>query len=88
MSYLTPEDHAKIKKLKEVDNLTIRDIAKRMRRSEATVANVLKGIANPRYRKPPAPRIPLRDEQDGYVDFASLPNDVMFRHVRECNFIG
>jgi transcriptional regulator with XRE-family HTH domain len=88
MSYLTPEDHEKIKQLRADQNLSIREIARRMRRSEATVSNVLNGATPPRYRRPPPPRIPLREKLDDYPDFTSLPDHVLFQHVRECNFVG
>lgn len=89
MRYLRQHEIDELIKLRD-EGSKIKDIAKRFDVCEATVSNIVRGKYAPRRRKQVevtlrSPYSPLDFKEE---DFSSLPDDVLFQHVREWDFIG
>lgn len=90
--YLRVEVHEAIKKMKVEEGLSIKDIAKKFGVCTATVSNIVNGKTVPRgankLRKPLPNRATIEANEVQFQDYSTLPDEVLFQHVRECNFIG
>jgi transcriptional regulator with XRE-family HTH domain len=90
--YLVEGEHLAIKKLRLEEGMKIKEIAKRFNVCEATVSNIVKGNTVPRgtakLRKASKQGPAIEAHELESQDFSQLPDDVMFEHVKEYNFIG
>lgn len=89
MRYLRQEEVEEVAKLR-AQGCLIKDIARKFSVCEATVSNIVRGKYAPRRRKQVettlrSPYAPLDFKEE---NFSSLPDDVLFQHVREWDFIG
>jgi IS30 family transposase len=84
--YLSPEEHAEIHRL-HAEKVSQQMIARKFGICEATVSNIVHGRSRP--RKPPLyRRVTSTPPEPQEQDFSQLPDDVLFKHVREWDFIG
>ncbi len=95
MRYIGREEMEELKKLHD-EGCKIKHLAKKFAISEATVSNYINGKTTPRsfrtkrgVRKKGAAFV-RRYAVTEFVEevFKDLPDEVLFQHVRECNFIG
>ncbi len=89
--YLSPEEETAIRAMREEGHKMLA-IAKKFEISQATVSNVINGRhklrgTSPR-RRACKPVRPLPEPGLVVQDFSSLPDHVLFQHVREWDFIG
>lgn len=89
MRHLRADEVVELKRLRE-EGWKIMTLAKHFDVCTATVSNVLRGKTDPNKRKPAKPRVPesLGTTDIEEMNFKSLPDDVLFRHVRPWAFIG
>ena len=87
--YLTPAQYEQIKELRQA-KLSMKVIAAHFGISEATVSNVLSGKSSAHvYKKKNTFQQKETDSrEEEYVELSTLPDDVLFQHVREFNFMG
>jgi len=95
MHYLSPAESAEIVRLFQEEGKSLKDLAKLFDICEATVYNHVHGRTNPRALRKKKIRPKKATVINLYassaceeMDFSTLPDDVLFVHVRECNFIG
>lgn len=94
MRYLAAAEIEEIHKLKE-EGWMIKDIARRFAVCEATISHhingktVLRGLR--KWRGVPKSNVHVLKLAPSEIKeevFSTLPDHVLFEHVRECNFIG
>lgn len=94
MRYIRQGEVNEILQLHE-NGALMKDIARKFNISEATVSNYIHGRTRPRFMKRRAGRPRVIPVTKIYAapdfkeeNFSKLKDDVLFQHVRACNFIG
>lgn len=88
MRYLAATEVEEIKQLRAA-NSRIKDIARRFGVCEGTISNIVNGKTGARTPKKNRRylRIPLEPAFE-IQDFSTLPDHILFKHVRVWDFIG